>query len=100
MCEMISFLTKLQFNSPQMSRSHVYFAKGVKPSFTKYTLVRNDRLFNSPFILRNVLYFLTLSFFPRFSSMLDTTMAQAASPVMLTVSNIEEKRGKKLSVKK
>ena len=22
-----------------MSRSHVYFAKGVKPSFTKYTLV-------------------------------------------------------------
>ena len=25
-----------------MSRSHVYFVKGVKPSFTKYTLLHLD----------------------------------------------------------
>ena len=25
-----------------MSRSHVYFVKGVKPSFTKYTLLHSD----------------------------------------------------------
>ena len=25
----------------------MYFAKGVKPSFTKYTLARNDRFFDS-----------------------------------------------------
>ena len=41
-----------------MSRSHVYFAKGVKPSFTKYTLVRNDRAFsNSPNFFRKPSYF-------------------------------------------
>lgn len=28
-----------------MSRSYVYFAKGVKPSFTKYMLARNDIVF-------------------------------------------------------
>ena len=27
-----------------MSRSHVYFAKGIKPSFTKYTLCREHEL--------------------------------------------------------
>ena len=41
-----SFPTKLQIHSPQISRSHVYFVKGVKPSFTKYTLARNDRFFD------------------------------------------------------
>ena len=51
-----------------MSRSHVYFAKGVKPSFTKYTLVRNDRLFPDSSI-----------FYPIFSNFSNTLVKYSGS---------------------